>query len=83
MSPLEWRVAARFMDEYYSELVDKSEVDLLEMVKVFGADKALDARAEEASIDILEFVNSITMMCILSETMKDTSCSEGHSFSVK
>ena len=40
MSPLAWRVATRFMDEYESELEDKSESDLLKMVKAFGENKA-------------------------------------------
>ena len=59
MSPLAWRVAARFMDECESELGDKSESELLEMVQAFGANKALDIAAEEVRKDILEFVNSI------------------------
>ena len=59
LSPLAWRVAVRFMDEHDTELVDKSDSDLLEMIKVFGADKALDIAAEEVRKDILEFVNSI------------------------
>ena len=59
ISPLAWHVAVRFVDEYNSELVDKSDSDLLEMIKAFGADKALDIAAEQAGEDILEFVNSI------------------------
>lgn len=59
MSPLAWRVATRFMDEYESELGDKSESDLLEMVKAFGANKALDIAADFADKDILEFINSV------------------------
>lgn len=59
LSPLAWRVAARFMDEYDTGLVDKSDSELLEMIKAFGADKALDIAAEEVRKDILEFVNSI------------------------
>ncbi len=59
LSPLAWRVAARFMDEYDTGLVDKSDSELLEMVQAFGADKALDIAAEQAGEDILEFVNSI------------------------
>ncbi len=59
LSPLAWRVAVRFMDEHDTELVDKSDSDLLEMIKAFSADKALDIAAEEARTDILEFVNSI------------------------
>ena len=59
MSPIAWRIATRFMDEYETELGDKSDSDLLEMVKAFGADKALDIAAEEARKDILDFVNSI------------------------
>ena len=41
LSPLAWRVAARFMDEYDTELVDKSDSDLLEMIKTFGANTQL------------------------------------------
>ena len=59
LSPLAWHVAVRFMDECDTELVDKSDSDLLEMIKAFGANKALDIAAEEARTDILEFVNSI------------------------
>ncbi len=59
MAPLVWRVATRFMDEYDTELEAKSESDLLEMIKAFGADKALDIAAEETRQDILEFVSSI------------------------
>ena len=59
LSPLAWRVAARFMDEYDTELVDKSDSDLLEMIRAFGANKAIDIAAEEVRKDILEFVNSI------------------------
>ena len=59
MSPIAWRVATRFMDEYENEIGDKSESDLLEMVQAFGADKALDIAADFDDKDILEFVNSI------------------------
>ena len=59
MSPIAWRVATRFMDEYETELRDKSESDLLEMVKAFGANKTLDTAADFADKDILKFVNSI------------------------
>ena len=59
MSPLAWRVATRFMDEYESEIGDKSESDLLEMVKAFGENKALDIAADFADKDILEFINSV------------------------
>ena len=59
MSPLAWRVAARFMDECDTALGDKSDSELLEMVQAFGANKALDIAAEEVRKDILEFVNSI------------------------
>ena len=59
MSPIAWRVATRFMDEYETELGDKSESALLEMVHTFGADKSLDIAADFADKDILEFVNSI------------------------
>ena len=59
LSPLAWRVAARFMDECDIEFGDKSDSDLLEMVQAFSANKALDIAAEETRADILEFVNSI------------------------
>ena len=59
MSPIAWRVATRFMDEYNSELVDKSDSELLEMVQAFGANKALDIAADFADKDILEFINSV------------------------
>ena len=59
MSPLALRVATGFIMEYDTELVDKSDSDLLEMVKAFGADKALDIAAEQVGEDVLEFVNSI------------------------
>jgi hypothetical protein len=59
LSPLAWRVAVRFMDECDTELVDKSDSDLLEMIKTFGTNKALDIAAEQAGKDVLEFVNSI------------------------
>ena len=59
LSPLAWRVAVRFMDECDTELVDKSDSDLLEMIKTFGTNKALDIAAEQAGENILEFVNSI------------------------
>ena len=59
MSPLAWRVAARFMDECDTALGNKSDSELLEMVQAFGANKALDIAAEEVRKDILEFVNSI------------------------
>ena len=59
LSPLAWRVAARFMDECDIGLVDKSDSELLEMVQTFGANKALDIAAEKVRKDILEFINSI------------------------
>ena len=59
ISPLAWRVATRFMDEHETELGDRSDSDLLEMVKEFGSDKALDIAAADSRKDILEFVNSI------------------------
>ena len=59
ISPIAWRVATRFMDDSDGELVDKSDSELLEMIKAFGADKALDIAAEETREDILEFINSI------------------------
>ena len=59
LSPLALRVATGFIMEHDTELVDKSDSDLLEMIKAFGANKALDIAAEETRADILEFVNSI------------------------
>jgi len=59
LSPLAWRVAVRFMDECNTKLVDKSDSELLEMIKAFSANKALDIAAEEVRKDILEFVNGI------------------------
>lgn len=59
LSPLALRVATGFIMEHDTELVDKSDSDLLEMVKAFGANKALDIAAEQAGEDVLEFVNSI------------------------
>lgn len=59
LSPLALRVATGFIIEHDTELIDKSDSDLLEMVKAFGADKALDIAAEQAGEDVLEFVNSI------------------------
>jgi len=59
LSPLALRVATGFIMEHDTELVDKSDSDLLEMLKAFGANKALDIGAEQAGEDILEFVNSI------------------------
>ena len=59
LSPLALRVATGFIMEHDAELGDKSDSDLLEMIKAFGANKALDIAAEETRADILEFVNSI------------------------
>ena len=59
LSPLALRVATGFIMEHDTELVDKSDSDLLEMVQAFGANKALDIAAEQAGEDVLEFVNSI------------------------
>ena len=59
LSPLALRVATGFIMEHDTELVDKSDSDLLEMVKAFGANKALDIAAEQAGEDVLECVNSI------------------------
>ncbi len=59
ISPLAWRVATRFMDEYENELGDRSDADLLEMIQEFGTDKALDIAAEETRENILAFINSI------------------------
>ena len=59
MSPLAFRVASRFMDASDGELVDKSDSELLEMIKTFGTNKALNIEAEETRKDILEFVYSV------------------------
>ena len=59
MSPLAMRVATGFIVEHDSELGNKSDSELLEMVQTFGADKSLDIAADVADKDILEFVNSI------------------------
>ena len=59
LSSLALRVATGFIMEHDTELIDKSDSDLLEMLKAFGANKALDIGAEQAGEDILEFVNSI------------------------
>ena len=59
LSPLALRVATRFIVEYDTELVDKSDSDLLKMIKTFGANKALDVAAEQTGKNVLEFVNSI------------------------
>ncbi len=59
LSPLAVRVATGFIVEHDSELGNKSDSELLEMVKTFGANKALDIAAEQAGKDVLEFVNSI------------------------
>ena len=59
LSPLALRVATGFIMEHDTELVGKSDSDLLEMIKAFGANKAIDVAAEETRADILEFVNSI------------------------
>lgn len=59
LSPLALCVATGFIIEHDTELVDKSNSDLLEMVKAFGANKAIDIAAEQGGEDVLEFVNSI------------------------
>ena len=59
LSPLAVRVATGFIIEHDTELGNKSDSELLEMVQEFGADKALDFAAEQAGKDILEFVNGI------------------------
>ena len=59
MSPLAMRVATGFILEHESDLGNKSDSELLEMVQAFGADKALDVAADFADKDILEFVNSV------------------------
>ncbi len=59
ISPLAVRVATGFILEHDSELGDKSDADLLEMINVFGTNKTFDIAADLADKDILEFVNSI------------------------
>ncbi len=59
MSPLALRVATGFIMEHDAELGDKSDSELLEMVKAFGAYKALDIAADFADKNILEFINSV------------------------
>ena len=59
MSPLALRVATGFIMEHDTELGDKSDSELLEMVKAFGAYKALDIAADFADKNILEFINSV------------------------
>lgn len=59
MSPLAYRVATLFIDECNIELEDKSDSDLLEMVKEYGSNIALDIGAEQAGKDTLKFINSI------------------------
>ena len=59
ISPLALRVATGFIMEHDTELGDKSDSELLEMVKAFGANKALDIAADFADKNILEFINSV------------------------
>ena len=59
ISPLAVRVATGFIVEHDSELGNKSDSELLEMVQAFGANKSLDIAADFADKNILEFVNSI------------------------
>ena len=59
ISPLALRVATGFIMEHDTELGDKSESDLLEMIKAFGANKAIDIAADFADKNILEFINSV------------------------
>ena len=59
ISPLAVRVATSFILEHDSELGNKSDADLLEMINAFGTNKTFDIAADLADKDILEFVNSI------------------------
>lgn len=59
MAPLVWRVVTRFVDENDTDLMDKSDSDLLEMVKGFGANKTFDIATEHVDENILEFVYGI------------------------
>ncbi|MYB65962.1 hypothetical protein F4X73_14825, partial [Candidatus Poribacteria bacterium] len=59
ISPLAVRVATGFILEHDSELGNKSDADLLEMINAFGTNKTFDIAADLTDKDILEFVNSI------------------------
>ncbi len=59
MLPLAVRVATNFIVEHETELTDKSDSDLLEMVKGFGANKTFDIATEHVDENILEFVYGI------------------------
>ena len=59
ISPLALRVATDFIVEHDTELGDKSDSELLEMVKAFGANKAINIAADFADKNILEFINSV------------------------
>ena len=58
--PLAFLVANDFVDEHdTTHLAEMTDNQLLEEVKEFGADKALDIAAQQAGKDILEFITSI------------------------
>ena len=58
--PLAFLVATDFVEEYDTTyLAEMTDNQLLEEVKEFGADKALDIAAQQAGKDILEFIASI------------------------
>lgn len=57
--PIAQHVAKVFVREYKTELPTATDTDLLEKVKDFGANNALDIAAEIANTDVWTFVNSI------------------------
>ena len=58
--PLAFLVATDFVEEHdTTHLAEMTDNQLLEEVKEFGADKALDIAAQQAGKDILEFITSI------------------------
>ncbi len=58
--PLAYLVVNDFVDEHgTANLMGMTDDQLLEEVKEFGANKALDIAAQQAGKDILEFVTSI------------------------
>ena len=59
MAPLVWRVVTRFVDEHDADLMEKSDTDLLEMVKAYGANKTFDVATEHVDENILEFLYGI------------------------
>ena len=57
--PIAQHVAKVFVRKYKTELLKATDTDLLEIVKDFGANNALDIAAEIANTDVWTFVNSI------------------------